>query len=113
MEISRRHLQDTERAGLRDILLVGGISDAEVQELERIKDQMVEMSGGAAKRNSIQVHTAESQERAAEILHADCRLAELAEHALPDAAEMQRQVDGLTRNQRRVLNKRMRKAAKK
>lgn len=105
MEISRRHLQDTERAELRDVLIIGagGSSDNSVlgrlleqdqhdAELKRMKDQMVEMSGGAVKRDSIQVHTAESQER---------------------AAEMQRQVDGLTRNQRRVLNKRMRKAAKK
>lgn len=29
------------------------------------------------------------------------------------ATEMQREVDGMTRNQRRVLNKRMAKAAKK
>lgn len=82
MEISRRHLQDTERAEPAETLIVGG--------------------GGSG-----------FGPRITEILHADCRLAELAEHALPDAAEMQRQVDGLTRNQRRVLNKRMRKAAKK
>lgn len=81
MEISRRHLQDTERAELSELLENGGESGF--------------------------------GERITEILHADCRLAELAEQALPDATEMQRQVDGLTRNQRRVLNKRMRKAAKK
>lgn len=64
MEISRRHLQDTERAELAELL-----SRPDPGPVER-----------------------EAQAR---------------------AAEMQRQVDGLTRNQRRVLNKRMRKAAKK
>lgn len=70
MEISRRHLQETERAELSELLENGNPRSHEW-------------------------------------------LAELAEHALPDAAEMQRQVDGLTRNQRRVLNKRMKKAGKK
>lgn len=37
---------------------------------------------------------------------------EPAKAAQPDAAEMQRQVDGLTRNQRRALVKRMKKAKK-
>lgn len=97
MEISRRHLQDTERAEfdkLRTILVEDGnlLTPDQLAEVERMKDQMVERSGGVLDRELIQVHTAESQER---------------------AAEMQRQVDGLTRNQRRVLNKRMRKAAKK
>ena len=108
MEISRRHLQDIERAELRELLrLEGGLinnptahsrfadlvhGDQHDAELERMKDQMVEMSGGAIDRELIQVQTRQAQ---------------------LDAAEMQRQVDGLTRNQRRVLNKRMRKAGKK
>lgn len=108
MEISRRHLQDTERAELRELLQTeGGLVDnptahsrfAELvhgdqhdAELEHMKDCMVEMSSGAIKHAHIQVHTRGSQ---------------------LDAAEMQRQVDGLTRNQRRVLVKRMKKAKKK
>lgn len=44
----------------------------------------------------------------------DSGLVELAEkHKPPRAAELQAQVDGMTRNQRRVLNKRMAKAARK
>lgn len=97
MEISRRHLQDTERAEfdkLRTILVEDGnlLTPGQLAEVERMKDQMVEMPGGAIDRELIRVQTRRSQER---------------------AEEMQRQVDGLTRNQRRVLNKRMRKAAKK
>lgn len=97
MEISRQHLQDTERAEfdkLRTILVEDGnlLTPNQLAEVERMKDQMVEMSGGAIDRELIRVQTQQSQER---------------------AEEMQRQVDGLTRNQRRVLNKRMRKAAKK
>ena len=75
MEISRRHLQDTERAELSELLQID--SDA---------------------------HSILNKLRAADVER-------MKDH--PDAAEMQRQVDGLTRNQRRVLNKRMRKAAKK
>lgn len=64
MEISRRHLQETERAELAELL---GRPDPGPEERE-------------------------DQAR---------------------ATEMQREVDGMTRNQRRVLNKRMAKAAKK
>ncbi len=84
MEISRRHLQDTERTEhdkLRDLLIADGnlVPNTRLAEvLEKEQRQSLEIEG----------------------------------HKLR-AAEMQRQVDGLTRNQRRVLNKRMRKAAKK
>lgn len=95
MEISRRHLQDTEQQELRRALdeTFGELSIPLTQEdeIERMKDHMVEMSGGAIDRALIQVQTRQSQ---------------------PDAAEMQRQVDGLTRNQRRVLVKRMKKHRK-
>ena len=86
MEISRRHLQDTERAELRDVLLVNdssGIGSRLAELLE--KDQ-----GDYFAR--IELAQAQSS---------------------PSAEEMQRQVDGLTRNQRRVLVKRMKKAKKK
>lgn len=64
MEISRRHLQDTERAELVELL---GRPDPGPEERD----------------------------------------------ALERAERMQRQVDGMTRNQRRVLHKRMAKAARK
>lgn len=91
MEISRRHLQENERAELRE-LLEGSL-----------------------------VNNPTAHSRFAELVHGDQELYAQVKETLiltkqlprPDAAEMQRQVDSLTRNQRRVLNKRMRKAAKK
>lgn len=73
MEISRRHLQDIERAELAELLQ--GDSDA-----HSILGKLLEKDQKAAT-----AHRAE---------------------------EMQRQVDGLTRNQRRVLVKRMKKVKK-
>lgn len=96
MEISRRHLQDIERAELHEkltakdvVLMVGG------KAIEGFSDE--------TRMNFAPVADA-GIDGVAAILQAD---------QAERAAEMQRQVDGLTRNQRRVLNKRMRKAAKK
>lgn len=81
MEISRRHLQDTERAEydkLRDLLVADG---------NLVQQNELDKALGA-----LTIPVNEQDDR---------------------AEEMQRQVDGLTRNQRRVLVKRMKKAGKK
>ena len=106
MEISRRHLQETELRETRDVLVVGNkelygqietalalttqLPKSRAAQIAEMRDHVEFMTGVDG--SKLQVIMAEDQAR---------------------ATEMQREVDGMTRNQRRVLNKRMAKAAKK